>query len=87
MEVSVYPNPASVHQLSIRISTNANDPVSIRLVDMVGHVVFEKNLYPGTIETTFPLNVDGNVTDGVYILFVNNSKHEVKKRIVLRSNQ
>ena len=75
-KISVFPNPVS-HNLSIQVPTGSNDPVNIKMVNLTGKLVLQKDIYGSEIQ----LNL-GELKEGIYILDIRSKNVHSLKRIV-----
>ena len=79
--VSVYPNPV-VDLLNVSIDLNNSTNTSIQLLNVIGEVVYNKNLGIVNGTTNEYINV-ANLNDGMYILRVQNDNGVATKKITV----
>lgn len=75
--LEIYPNPAS-HK--ILISNTSKDQVEITIFNIVGHPLVTKQSGIKDVE----INIE-DLSDGVYIVSINNGRDVVTQRLVKRS--
>lgn len=81
LELSVYPNPTTDGQISIRLEARQfADEITIKVCNLIGKEVYREKLngYSGTYQNTITL--DGQ-PKGIYILEVSNGKEKEIKRL------
>ncbi|MEI9942599.1 MAG: fibronectin type III domain-containing protein [Chitinophagaceae bacterium] len=78
--VQAYPNPFDQF-ITVNVPAEANENVKVELVDMSGHVVYQRQYTLSRGNNTLRLE-PGNITTGVYVLRVVNS--EKGKQSVIR---
>lgn len=79
-DIQIYPNPASDYVI-IRNTNQSLEPISIKIMDISGKIVFEKsgiNSNFTTIETT-------KYENGVYIIEVNFGQRKLHKKIIINA--
>jgi hypothetical protein len=82
--LNIYPNPTS-KLLHFKFNKAAGKPLSVRLIDMQGHIVQIYNLMAeqsGAFQQT--LNPKENfLKEGIYFLVINDGENEVTRKIVI----
>ena len=79
-EVYIYPNP-SEGLLNISILTNAQTPVTIKIIDLNGIVKIEKNQYLANQGEQILIINTGSLASGIYILNIEYSGNRIAKKI------
>jgi hypothetical protein len=79
----VYPNPNHGH-FEIRFYTQSNQPVTVKIYNILGHLVYQHALtLSGGPYSTIDVNL-GNIAAGIYIVkVVNNSGQELAARAII----
>ena len=72
--VSVYPNPVK-ENLNVKINSNNSGIYNLRVADLAGHLVYQKNITTGNTANLFSVNVR-SWAPGVYILKLVSSSNE-----------
>ena len=72
--VSVYPNPVK-ENLNVKINSNNSGIYNLRVADLAGHLVYQKNITTGNTANLFSVNVRSWAL-GVYILKLVSSSNE-----------
>ena len=81
-ELTVYPNPAH-HEINIRFNKIAST-ASLQIVDMLGRVVFEKEVGEGMDRVDIDLN-NGQFKNGIYLVSLfENGKMSTRQLVVQR---
>ena len=79
-DFTVYPNPAS-DLLMIQIKTKVEENMLVKLHDIKGKMVAEKQFLQGSTIVFFETEV---LYDGIYILEINNGKSTVRKQVAIQ---
>lgn len=82
---TLYPNPATADNLNIQVQTMTDEPVQVRLVDLLG-----RELYGTTYEATDlyyeqKLGLPPALPDGIYILWINQGRWNRKERVIIKN--
>jgi hypothetical protein len=80
--VSVYPNPSSADNINLRYP--GEGILSIKLLDPLGRVVYEEMNTPSS-EDKRKLNIGRRLTDGMYIMLINDKENQYKKRLFIKN--
>ncbi len=83
VKLNVYPNPV-VDQATVQFSVNKKDNISVRVMDMNGRLVFEKqmnNEVPGVKKINIPTD---NLSRGTYIVQIYGSSHKGAAKIIVQ---
>jgi predicted esterase len=81
---SVFPNPTTPDNLNVIINTSVNAPIHIGIIDYLGRTVFERSVEAGELQEEFNLSVSPSLTDGIYIVVVNQGRRKLKERLIIR---
>lgn len=79
-DFTVYPNPAS-DLLMIQIKTKVDENMLVKLYDIKGKMVAEKQFLQGRTIVFFETEV---LYDGIYFLEINNGKSTVRKQVAIQ---
>ncbi len=81
--IQIYPNPIN-SEASINYTLTKNENLSLRLVDMKGHIIqtFFSNQYRSAGENKESIHFDSSIITGMYILEFSNGKGRTSLRIV-----
>jgi hypothetical protein len=81
-DISVYPNPSPQGYFMISISSPAEAPVTIRLLDVLSREVAatSRDLHPGDNRIAFD---SGKINDGLYTLYIDLGDRIVSKKVVV----
>ena len=79
-DFTVYPNPAS-ELLMIQIKTKVEENMLVKLYDINGKLVAEKQFLQGSTIVFFETET---LYDGMYILEINNGKSTVTKQVAIQ---
>lgn len=83
-EISVYPNPTQGRDLNIRLSSFAGQDLSIEVVDMFGHILYETKYRATELVEDQDVSVSlPSLAEGVYILILKNGGQEERRRVVV----
>jgi hypothetical protein len=78
----IYPNPAN-KELFVYLSNSENENIQVQLVDYQGKVVIAQNMQVGAYKPA-SIGLD-NISDGLYILQIRNSKNEyITEKVVVK---
>jgi hypothetical protein len=75
-KISVFPNPV-IQNLTIQLPTDSNDPVNIKMVNLIGQLVLQQDIYGSEIQ----LNL-GELKEGIYLLDIRSEYDHVIKKVV-----
>lgn len=78
---SLNPNPTS-NQTKVKFSSNTNSTSTIKLINSLGQIVFEKNHETVVGENTVDLNLD-NYSTGAYFVTIENTTSKVAKKLII----
>ena len=83
--LSVFPVPARADQLTVSLRSPNPDDVYIRVFSMAGKLVYTQSFGYNALSQGIPLQPEsGPLTDGVYIILVNQGAREIRRKIVIR---
>ncbi len=74
-KIYFYPNPCSEN---IFLSTEINEPVQIKFYDLLGNLIFQKEM--NNILTNTPIRIS-NLNNGIYIIDIISKNHLIRKKI------
>ena len=78
----LYPNPNN-GILNILINSNElNQDAKIKIFDVLGKLVYEKNFFDNDYSQNLTLNID-NLTSGVYIITVGINEKATSKKLII----
>lgn len=81
--ISVYPNPSTkADGWNIKYDANEWSGAKVKLLDMSGRIVSEGTL-PNN-QSKWNLKAKANLTNGVYILKIQNNRHATQKKLILK---
>lgn len=84
MDITVYPNPATRENISLKISTGDNHtPIQIRIIDQSGKVHYQRVLNGG-LSIDERLNPGSTMIPGIYYMIVNQGDQIKRQKIVIR---
>lgn len=84
MQSDMYPNPARPHENITLQMTGSTEPVSIRLMDMMGKSYYEKTLTPGNYERRLEIIPQQSLTSGIYILLIHQGSKTMKRTLIVK---
>lgn len=84
MNFVVYPNPGTAENINIRVST-VDDfiPVQLRIVDLLGKVLYEEKLDPA-LSINKRIVPEDKLKPGVYLIEVNQGKQTAQEKLVIK---
>lgn len=83
--LSVFPNPASPSELTIRISSVIRHEISITITDVTQRTIFRKtlNVSPGDVDVRLPS--EQFLPDGLYFVDVKQGDTNLQRKLVIRN--
>lgn len=81
--VEVYPNPSTSQAVSLEVQGYANEPLALRLTDVLGRPVWEQALTPTVANYQAPLPLPASLAAGTYLLTVAGSSGQLQKRLTI----
>ncbi len=84
LALEVYPNPATIGNVSVLLQGLEESPVEVRVIDQVG-----RELYASTFTSPFQMQeqqlvLPASMKAGVYILMVRQGKTQLRRKMVLK---
>jgi trimeric autotransporter adhesin len=85
ISMTLYPNP-NKGRFTVNGSFSSKDDqqASIEVTDMLGHVVYKNNIDAPLGRINVPVNIEGNLPDGFYLLLVRSQTESSVTRFVVR---
>jgi hypothetical protein len=80
-EPIIYPNPTSENKVNIKFSTDDDIPVKIKIFSNDGKVIIEKNKETNKGVNVIHIDLDTNLTKGIYILELKNEFDILREKI------
>lgn len=84
MKSGIYPNPARPNENITLELTGNTEPVSIRLMDMMGASYYEKTLTIDDYEKGFEIMPQQPLTSGIYILLIRQGTQTRKQTLIVK---
>jgi hypothetical protein len=84
-KVSIYPNPAHPGNINVEVETVENTPVSVQLVDPIGRRLLAEEYAPEALKEGIRLSALQHLSNGFYIVIVNQGKTTVRRRVIIRN--
>jgi photosystem II stability/assembly factor-like uncharacterized protein len=81
-KISIYPNPA-VDFVYIQVKDQKSQTLHLRITDLVGKLVSEKDILVDAGNLTFPLEVS-ILQNGIYILRISDNESSFTKKLVIK---
>ncbi|HUM51745.1 MAG TPA: T9SS type A sorting domain-containing protein [Chitinophagales bacterium] len=78
--LSVYPNP-STGNFTVNFESKGNFPITIKMMDLKGSVVFEKNINH-TEKSTVTID-EKNLSNGIYLININSQKENWMQKLMI----
>lgn len=83
--VSVYPNPATQHDIHVQMDEMEDGPVHIQLLDMRGRPLYEQQFMQEDVLEGVHLSPNVSLTNGLYLIVVQQNKKTSRKIIAIRN--
>lgn len=80
----VYPNPARIGNLSLRLQGLEDAPVEVHIVDQLGRALYQGTFANPIVAQSEQLALPGDTRSGVYILTVKQGQRQLRRKVVLR---
>lgn len=84
MEITVYPNPATVDNLRLRISSgDSHTPINVRLIDQTGKTHYQRTLN-SSLDFDEKVDPDLNMVPGIYYMIVTQGDQIQRQKIIIK---
>ncbi len=83
--VDVYPNPSTKDNIFVRVSSPANGPVQIRMINSLGRAVIDQSYDAKTVSDGVKLTSTESINNGIYVILVNHGNAVIKKKILIQN--
>jgi hypothetical protein len=84
LKVNVFPNPASSSQsITVQVEVQTNEPVQIRLMDMVGKHFYSEVFESDEVSQGATISPRERLVNGMYLIIVNQGKKAVKEKVLV----
>jgi hypothetical protein len=84
-KMEIYPNPVNANQtITVKISDTQEQPVTVRLVNLMGESIFERTIEADELSFEHQLSPTRPVGKGIYLLVLQQGDNVVKERVVVK---
>jgi predicted esterase len=83
-EAEVYPNPAVGQPVQLKVTTPFQQAIHIRLLSVTGQLLDAYAFSPEELQQGISLPVTTALPEGIYFIMVEQAKHHVQKKILIR---
>ena len=80
MTIAAWPNPTS-DLLNLQVSGQGNDMIRIRIMDLQGRIVMERNVRKNDVNIVLPVS---GLNAGMYILNVEAGQQHERLKVIVR---
>ena len=81
IDAGIFPNPSNGASINLRLSSSAQDAVSVHIYDLSGRLMFANEI---PHQATMPIEIPSKLESGLYIISVKHGARIGKKKIVIR---
>lgn len=81
IDFTIYPNPTN-EIVNIQLSGNLVESPKIKMYDMIGKLVYEKNNFDNFASQNLSFRVD-NLTTGIYLISVQTNDKTTTKKLII----
>ena len=85
MEVILFPNPTSQHNIKLRVITqNKENTIHISMVNISGESFYDKTHWAGDFSQDKKITVPGRINNGIYILTIKQNDEIFRAKVIIR---
>lgn len=81
----LYPNPSTSDNIFVNLEPESDSPVEINLVNLVGKSYFRQTVQPADVRNGVQIRPQSSLTNGIYVVIVNQGSKLAKEKIVIRN--
>jgi hypothetical protein len=85
LRIFIYPNPSRSDNLYVQVESEGNEPVQIRLLDMMGRQLHQDVLDHTLARQGAPVTPHQTLINGMYIMVVHQGKNQCKEKVIIRN--
>jgi pimeloyl-ACP methyl ester carboxylesterase len=86
LQVSIFPNPSSQHEIHLQVQSIYNTPVHVKLIDQVGRSVYSNNFKMAQLREGTRLSPSAALTEGMYFISVQQDQHLISKKVIISND-
>jgi hypothetical protein len=85
LDVSVFPNPGISSNITIKVSSEIPEPVSIEVRDGLSRQIIEETITPENFDEEYPLLGNRLLTPGIYLLIVGQRGEFLHRKVLIHN--
>jgi hypothetical protein len=85
VSLDVYPNPVSSDNITVRVSSESNEPVDVNLIDIMGKSYYRNVFTNGELQGGTRITPASTLINGMYVVVVKQGKYTVKEKIIIKN--